>query len=154
MTIKRSLFSAICATLLAGNASAATITIVNLDGPNEGFNDPTPVAALPSNPFTTLGEQRLHVFQTAANQWGALLVSNIEIRVQAAFNPLTCSGTSAVLGSAGGTTLHQNFANAPVANVWYSSSLASVPWPMSTSTARAATTSIPSSTSISITVPA
>ena len=125
MTIKRSLFSAICATLLAGNASAATITIVNLDGPNEGFNDPTPVAALPSNPFTTLGEQRLHVFQTAANQWGALLVSNIEIRVQAAFNPLTCSGTSAVLGSAGGTTLHQNFANAPVANVWYSSSLAS-----------------------------
>ena len=125
MTVKRSLFSAICATLLAGNASAATITIVNLDGPNEGFNDPTPVAALPSNPFTTLGEQRLHVFQTAANQWGALLVSNIEIRVQAAFNPLTCSGTSAVLGSAGGTTLHQNFANAPVANVWYSSSLAS-----------------------------
>ena len=56
---------------------------------------------------------------------GCLLVSNIEIRVQAAFNPLTCSGSSAVLGSAGGTTIHQNFANAPVANVWYSSSLAS-----------------------------
>lgn len=125
MNTKRSLFLAICAGLLAGNAHAATITVVNLDGPGEGFNDPTPVAPLPSNPFTTLGEQRLHVFQTAAAQWGALLVSNIEIRVQAAFNPLTCSGTSAVLGSAGGTTIHQNFANAPVANVWYSSSLAS-----------------------------
>jgi hypothetical protein len=125
MNSKRSLFLAICAGLLAGSAHAATITVVNLDGPGEGFNDPTPVAALPSNPFTTLGAQRLHVFQTAAAQWGALLVSNIEIRVQAAFNPLTCSGTSAVLGSAGGTTIHQNFANAPVANVWYSSSLAS-----------------------------
>lgn len=125
MNIKHPLFLALCTALLAGNATAATITVVNQDGPGEGFNDTTPVAALPSNPFTTLGEQRLHVFQTAAAQWGALLVSNVEIRVQAAFNPLTCSGSSAVLGSAGGTTIHQNFVNAPVANVWYSSSLAS-----------------------------
>lgn len=106
-------------------AQAATITIVNTDGPGEGFNDPTVVPALPSNPATTLGAQRLAVFQTAANQWGALLQSAVEIRVQAAFNPLTCSGTSAVLGSAGAITVHQNFTNAPVPNVWYSSALAS-----------------------------
>ncbi len=104
---------------------AATITIVNLDGAGEGFNDPTVVPALPSNPFTTLGEQRLHVFQTAASQWGARLQSSVEIRVQAAFNPLTCSGTSAVLGSAGAVTVHSNFANAPVPNVWYPPALAS-----------------------------
>lgn len=125
MKFLRPIFLTVGASLCATFAQAATITIVNNDGPGEGFNDPTVVAALPSNPFTTLGAQRLHVFQTAANQWGALLVSNVEIRVQAAFNPLTCSGTSAVLGSAGAITVHANFANAPVANVWYSSALAS-----------------------------
>lgn len=109
---------------LAASAQAATITVVNLDGANEGFNDPTVVAALPSNPFTTLGAQRLHVFQTAAAQWGALLESNVEIRVQAAFNPLTCAGTSAVLGSAGAMTVHRDFANAPVLGVWYNQALA------------------------------
>ena len=59
------------AALASTTAGAATITVVNLDGAGEGFNDPTVVAALPSNPFTTLGAQRLHVFQTAAAQWGA-----------------------------------------------------------------------------------
>ncbi|MCB1554396.1 MAG: peptidase [Xanthomonadales bacterium] len=105
-------------------ASAATITVVNIDGAGEGFNDPTPVAALPSNPNTTLGAQRLHVFQTAANRWGQLLVSGVEIKVNAAFNPLTCSGTSAVLGSAGATTIHRDFTNAPVAGRWYGPALA------------------------------
>ena len=113
------------AALASTTAGAATITIVNLDGAGEGFNDPTVVAALPSNPFTTRGAQRLHVFQTAANQWAALLQSNIEIRVQAAFNPLTCSGTSATLGSAGALTVHADFPNAPVAGVWYCPALAS-----------------------------
>ncbi len=105
-------------------ASAVTITIVNTDGAGEGLNDTTPVAALPSNPATTLGAQRLAVLQQAANQWGALLEGNIEIRVNAGFNPLTCNGTSAVLGSAGATTVHQNFVNAPVANRWYPPALA------------------------------
>lgn len=122
--MKRFYFSAIALSLFAPIAHAATITIVNLDGAGEGFNDPTVVPALPSNPNTTLGAQRLHVFQTAANQWGALLSSPVEIKVQAAFNPLTCSGTSAVLGSAGALTIHQNFANAPVSNVWYNQALA------------------------------
>lgn len=106
------------------SAQAATITVVNTDGPGEGFNDPTVVPALPSNPNTTLGAQRLHVFQTAANQWGALLNSTVEIKVRAAFNPLTCSGTSAVLGSAGAVSVNQNFANAPLPNTLYSAALA------------------------------
>lgn len=110
--------------LLTGSAGAATITVVNIDGPNEGFNDPTVVPALPSNPNTTLGAQRLHVFQTAAAQWGQLLQSSVEIRVRAAFNPLTCSGTSAVLGSAGATTIHRDFTNAPIAGTQYAAALA------------------------------
>ena len=58
--------------LVAGSARAAMITVVNLDGPNEGFNDPTPVAQVGGNPGTTLGEQRLIAFQYAADAWGAL----------------------------------------------------------------------------------
>lgn len=107
-----------------GAAQAATITIVNVDGPGEGFNDPTPVAPLNSNPGTTLGAQRLNVFQKAADQWGALLTSSVEIRVRAAFNPLACSGTSAVLGAAGATAVFRDFANAPRPATWYSVALA------------------------------
>jgi hypothetical protein len=115
---------AVALALASGSAHAATITIVNIDGAAEGFNDPTPVTPLPSNPGTTLGQQRLNAFQAAAAQWGALLESDVEIRVRAAFNPLTCSGTSAVLGSAGATSVHENFTNAPLPNTLYSAALA------------------------------
>ena len=47
-----------------------TFTIVNNDGAGEGFNDTTPVAPIGGNPGTTLGQQRLNVFQAAANVWG------------------------------------------------------------------------------------
>ena len=58
---------AICLiTGLGSVAHAATITIVNNDNPGEGFNDPTPVAPVGGNTGTTLGEQRLIVFETAA----------------------------------------------------------------------------------------
>ena len=116
--------AALAALCIAGSASAATITIVNNDGPGEGFNDTTPVSPLASTPGTTLGAQRLFVFQTAANQWGARLNSSVEIRVRAAFNPLTCSGTSAVLGSAGAVSVFRDFPNAPRPQTWYSVALA------------------------------
>lgn len=82
-------------------SAAATITIVNVDGPGEGFNDPTPLAPVGGNPGTTLGQQRLNVFTRAAGTWGATLDSSVEIFIQASFDPLTCTATSAVLGSAG-----------------------------------------------------
>ena len=59
---------------------AATITIINLDGAGEGFNDPTPATPVGGNPGTTIGQQRLNVFQEAANIWGGLLPSAVEIR--------------------------------------------------------------------------
>jgi hypothetical protein len=104
----------------------ATITIINLDGPNEGFNDTTPAAPVGGNPGTTLGQQRLIAFQHAANIWGATLDSNTVIRIQAAFNPLAAG----VLGSAGTTFIFRDFpgiAGFPGAEfpaTWYGSALA------------------------------
>ena len=77
------------------NLQAATITIVNLDGASEGFNDPTPATPVGGNTGTTIGEQRLIVFERAAEIWGAQLVSTVEIKVEASFDPLDCDATSA-----------------------------------------------------------
>ena len=118
--LRTALHAALLLTLLTGGVShATTITIVNQDGVNEGFNDPTPVAPVGGNPGTTVGAQRLFVFQHAADIWEAILPSNIEIRVQAAFNPLSCTATSGVLGSAGAVNVVRNFPTAPLADHWY-----------------------------------
>lgn len=106
-------------------ARAGNFVLINLDGPGEGFNDPTPVAPIGGNPGTTIGQQRLNVFTTAGRIWGAILPDNVTIRVSANFDPLTpCDSTSGVLGSAGAVTLASNFSGAPLANTWYSIALA------------------------------
>jgi hypothetical protein len=99
--------------------AAVTVTIVNLDAAGEGFNDPTAVAPVFGNPGTTRGAQRLNAFRAAAEYWGALLRSPVPIQVDAKMDPLPCTPTSAVLGSAGPNTAHGNFAGAPVRNTWY-----------------------------------
>lgn len=76
------------------------ITIVNLDGPNEGFNDPTPAAPSGGNPGTTVGEQRRLAFEYAAAIWANAIQSTVPIRIGARFDPLEC-GPPTVLGSAG-----------------------------------------------------
>ncbi|MGE5178090.1 MAG: PA domain-containing protein [Bacteroidota bacterium] len=111
--------------VLAAHADAATFTLNNLDGVGEGFNDPTPVAPVGGNPGTTLGQQRINVFLTAGRIWGAYLPDNVNIVINANFDPLTpCDSTSGVLGSAGAATIASDFTNAPVANTWYSIALA------------------------------
>ncbi|HZM14854.1 MAG TPA: PA domain-containing protein [Candidatus Krumholzibacteria bacterium] len=104
--------------------AAATITIVNTDGLNEGFNDPTPAAPVGGNPGTTIGQQRLNVFTHAAGIWGGILPSSVTIRIQAAFNAQTCTATSAVLGSAGTIHVARDFPNAPFTGTWYHMALA------------------------------
>ncbi len=99
--------------------SAATIVIVNNDGAGEGFNDPTLVAPVGGNPGTTLGAQRLYLFQYAASIWGGILPSSVVIQVRSQFNPQTCSATSAVLGSAGPISVFRDFTNAPFPGTWY-----------------------------------
>ena len=107
-------------------AGGVTITIVNLDGANEGFNDPTPAAPVGGNPGTTLGAQRLYAFTFAANIWGATLDSPVPVVIQAAFNPLAPN----VLGSAGATFIFSDFGSVGLypgpefADTWYFSALA------------------------------
>jgi hypothetical protein len=110
--------------IVSATTQAATITVINRDGANEGFNDPAPVAPVGGNPATTLGAQRLTAFQFAANLWGALLDSPVEIRVGAKFDPLTCNATSAILGSAGPAAFLRDFVGAPIANSWFPIALA------------------------------
>jgi PA domain-containing protein/flagellar hook capping protein FlgD len=111
--------------LWAGQALAAHFILINLDGPGEGFNDPTPVAPIGGNDGTTLGQQRLKVFETAGAIWGTYLQSDVDIVVQANFDALTpCDTTGGVLGSAGAINAASDFPNAPIANTWYSIALA------------------------------
>ena len=110
--------------LLTGSAQAASIVIVNLDGPNEGFNDNTPAAPVGGNPGTTIGQQRLNLFTQAADIWGALLPSDVTIRIRAQFNPLNCDPTGAVLGSAGPVEVQRDFSGAEFSATWYHAALA------------------------------
>ncbi len=104
--------------------SSPLIEIVNNDGVGEGFNDPTPVAPVGGNSGTTLGEQRLIAFQYAADIWADLLDITVVVKVEAEFNPKTCSPSSAVLGSAGPVSVRASFSGAPVSNTWYPIALA------------------------------
>jgi hypothetical protein len=127
--IRRSLACAALALSVQGAAvsgASATVTFVinNLDGPGEGFNDPTPVAPVPGNPGTTLGEQRLNAFQAAADAWGQILNSAVTIAVDAQMSPLPCDAVSALLGQAGPTLAFRDFPSAPRAATWFSVALA------------------------------
>lgn len=93
--------TAVAVLSFAASASAATIVLNNVDPPGQGLNDPTPADPVGGNPGTTVGEQRLNVFQAAADQWGATLASDVPIIVQASFTPLACNATGGVLGAAG-----------------------------------------------------
>jgi hypothetical protein len=124
-TILRTLATASLLALLAMPAfAAATITIINMDGPGEGFNDATPAAPVGGNAGTTVGQQRLLCFQQAASIWGATLTSSVPIQIQAAFNPLSCTATSAVLGSAGPRFVELNDPTFEFQNYWYHEALA------------------------------
>ncbi len=98
--------------------------MINFDEPGVGFNDPTPADPVGGNPGTTLGEQRLFLFEYAADLWGAQLKSTETIYLAAFFGPLQCDATSGVLGSASPLSVFANFPNAPLADTWYVIALA------------------------------
>jgi len=98
---------------------SSDIVIVNNDGPGEGFNDPAPVAPVAGNPERTLGAQRLAVFEAAAEIWEAILVSDVPIELQAQFDELPCTATSATLGAAGPITVNADFQGALVPDTFY-----------------------------------
>src|SRR5262249_41111417 len=91
-------------TVIATASHAAIITIETNDPQGVGFRDTTPRDPVGGNPGRTLGQQRLNVFQRAANIWGSVLSSCVPISVAANFSsprPLKCTPTEQVLGSAG-----------------------------------------------------
>jgi hypothetical protein len=117
------LAAATLACLCATTARAATITITSRDAPGVGFNDPTPVAPVGGNAGTTLGEQRWIVYQYVAHIWEQNLASAVPITVSAGWEALTCTSTSAVLGSAGAWNIWHDFpGGAP--GTWYPQALA------------------------------
>src|ERR1044071_3661571 len=105
--------------VVAQGGGKTMITIVNIDGAGEGFNDPTPAAPVGGNTGTTVGQQRLIAFQYAANRWANTLDSGVEITIQASFDPLTCNATSAVLGSAGTILIIRDFTGAEFPATFY-----------------------------------
>ncbi len=95
--------------LAAPSLAQANIVIVNNDSAGEGFNDATSVSAVGGNPATTLGHQRLNVFQRAADILNNTFDIAVTVRVGSSFDPLTCSSGSAVLGQAGPAAFDYNF---------------------------------------------
>ena len=81
------------------------IVIVNNDSAGEGFNDNTPVSTVGGNTGITLGEQRLNVFQRAADILNNTFDISAVVRVGSSFDPLECYPYSAVLGQAGPAAL-------------------------------------------------
>jgi PA domain len=102
---------------------AATIVIQNNDPAGVGFNDAAAVAPVGGNSGTTLGQQRLNAFQSAADKWGATLTSTVTIIIKADWTALTCNATGAVLGSAGAALIFRDFNNVPVSGHWYPKAL-------------------------------
>jgi hypothetical protein len=128
MFVRYRLYTALLASSLAlffpVAASAATITIINLDSAGVGLNDTTPATPVGGNTGTTKGAQALQTFELAASIWAGLLDSSVEIKVGASFAALSCTAFSGTLGSAGPETVHQDFLNAPLPSTWYVQGLA------------------------------
>lgn len=121
---KKSLLAAALSLAFAGAAQATVITPVNMDPAGSGLNDPTAAAPVGGNPGTTVGEQRRLAYQLAADLWESILVSDVEIRVEASFaTDMTCTANSATLGSAGTRTVHAGFTNG-LPSTWYGAALA------------------------------
>jgi hypothetical protein len=110
---------------VASLAGASPVVIVPTDGPGEGFNDTTPVAPVGGNPGTTLGEQRANAYERAGALIGDRLGNDdVTVVVEAKFDPLQCSGSSAILGQAGPAVTLRDFPGAPLASTWYPIALA------------------------------
>jgi len=91
----------LCSALLSAQTHAAGIQIINTDGAGEGFNDATVVSTIGGNSATTLGTQRLAVFNRAADILNATFDIAVTVNVNSSFDPLFCDTNSATLGSAG-----------------------------------------------------
>ena len=109
--------------LVSVASQAATIQITSRDPAGVGFNDTTPVSPVGGNTGTTLGEQRMNVYKYVAHIWEQNLDSDVAITVNAGWEALTCTSTSATLGSAGAWNIWHDFPGG-VPGTWYPQALA------------------------------
>lgn len=123
-------------------AGRGRIVINNVDPPGVGFNDPTPRDPIGGNPGTTVGEQRLNVFNLVADFWTNILDTDVDIVVQASFSrvpagtplpfsfdpnpgiPFACQPFFALVALTGTSDVFANFPGAPRPNTWYPGALA------------------------------
>lgn len=123
--LKRTLaLAGLLGTLSLAAQATAEIRIYSRDAAGVGFNDPTPVLPIGGNPGTTLGAQRWNVYSKVAAIWAEQLDSTVPITVNAGWEALTCTASSATLGSASASGYWRNFTGAPQRNVWYPRALA------------------------------
>jgi hypothetical protein len=92
--------------------AAATFSITYV---TNGGSDPWAASC------TTFPDEAKAAFNAAAAVWGTLLNSSVPITISACWSNL---GSSSILGYSGGGPLRRNFTNAPLADTWYSGSLA------------------------------
>ncbi|OYV00619.1 MAG: peptidase [Burkholderiales bacterium PBB5] len=118
----RSLLATACLLACAGT-QAATINITSRDPAGVGFNDPTVVSPVGGNPGTTLGQQRYNVYRYVADIWEKNIASDVTINVSAGWEALTCTSTSATLGSAGAWNTWHDFPGGKP-GTWYPQALA------------------------------
>ncbi len=102
----------------------ATFEVIYADGLGEGFNETTTVNPIGGNSGTTLGQQRKIAFEYSLSLIAKSISSEVPIKVQATFDSLGGSASSAALGAAGPTTIHWNFNNTPQANTFFPAALA------------------------------
>lgn len=95
-----------------------TIVLDIQDGAGEGMNDTTPATPVGGNYGTTIGEQRVIVFEYAAAMIESIVDSPATIVIEAEFDPLTCSANSATLGQAGASGWTQNTCGIALSNTW------------------------------------
>lgn len=106
-------------------AGQGRIVILNTDPAGVGFNDPTVVVPVGGNSGVTLGQQRLAVFEAAAERWDSIIETDVDIVVRASFAPIgACTATSAVLGHAKPWAWDHDFPQAPQPGVLYPIALA------------------------------
>ena len=116
--LNKCLLAAALSLAFCGVSQAADLKLQNNDPAGVGLNDPTPAVPVGGNNATTIGGQRQRVYQYAMALWGSVLGSNAEVLIRAGFPALTCTSTSAVLGSAGPLWVAND------ANFYYHGSLA------------------------------
>ena len=94
-------FLAVASIAASTTVNATSIQIISTDGPGEGFNSAAAVEPVTGNDARTLGEQYTNVFRAAADFFEGKIISDIDILIEAAFDPLRCEANTAQLGGAG-----------------------------------------------------